>query len=79
MSIYEILPAFDLTQTVHAKIFSINDFFSVPQSPMTGTSDEIKMNKELLSKGTFISYENCVYLGGIYVVKGKEISIFLQI
>jgi hypothetical protein len=31
---------------------------------MTGTSDEIKMNKELLSKGTFLLYENCVYLGG---------------
>ena len=28
---------------------------------MMGTHDEIK---ELLSKGTFISYENCVYLGG---------------
>jgi hypothetical protein len=26
-----------------------------------GTRDEIK---ELLSKGTFISHENCVYLGG---------------
>jgi tRNA U34 5-carboxymethylaminomethyl modifying GTPase MnmE/TrmE len=36
-------------------------FFSVAQFPMMGTIDEMK---ELLSKGTFISYENCVYLGG---------------
>jgi hypothetical protein len=35
--------------------------FSVAQFPKMGTRDEIK---ELLSKGTFISYENCVYLGG---------------
>ena len=31
------------------------------QFPMMGTSEEIK---KLLSKGTFISHENCVYLGG---------------
>ena len=31
------------------------------QFPMMGTSEEMK---ELLSKGTFISYENCIYLGG---------------
>ena len=35
-------------------------FFSVALLTMMG-SDEMK---ELLSKGTFISYENCVYLGG---------------
>ena len=36
-------------------------FFSVAQFPMMGTSDEMK---ELLLKGIFLSFENCVYLAG---------------
>jgi GTP-binding protein EngB required for normal cell division len=35
--------------------------FSVLQFPMMGTADEMK---ELISKGTFIGYENRVYLAG---------------
>lgn len=37
------------------------NLLSVVQMPMMDTSDEMKDHQ---SKGTFISYENCVYLGG---------------
>jgi hypothetical protein len=42
--------------------------------PMMDTAEEIK---ELLSKDTFISYENCAYLGGACNV-GKSVEINLQ-
>ena len=35
--------------------------FSVLQFPMIGTAEEMK---ELISKGTFKIFENCVYLAG---------------
>ena len=41
---------------------------------MMGTSDEMK---ELLSKGTFLSFENCVYLAGACKVGKSTLASIL--
>ena len=49
--------------------------FSVFQFPMMGTAAEMK---ELISKGMFMAFENCVYLAGACNVgKSTLASIFL--
>ena len=50
--------------------------FSVPQFPMMDTAEEIK---ELISKGTFMAYDNRVYLAGACNVgKSTLASILLD-
>ena len=50
--------------------------FSVPQFPMMGTAAEMK---ELITKGTFMAYDNCVYLAGACNVgKSTLASILLD-